>query len=641
MKIARALSLIALVVMYGVPVQVSADIPEPFALPDGHAAEAYSADLQSVLREKYRLKIETGTRSSILQWSFVDGDMPQGLTVRTDGTIAGTPKAPRAQPYRFRVRVFDAAGNNPEPLVLDFSISIAASRLRLTKINAPALTPLDEAGPPDGAPVAGPAVAPDERVPAAPARGADRNPPLAADTGAANKALPVSDAGAQPATGMSDRTPTPATTARRDSAGTGIFSKLTGVLGRGQGNRHGSARHGGSGGHNGCPSNSHTVESDEAHTPLQKDTSTQNTCVEFTNLNTLKYRVEFNEERTTTAGPDISSLPFLPKITPTTASAVTPAASSTPSPASPVVAALMARTAGNDKAAAANRLGGELHLLDERFNNVRNNLSQAEETLRTTVEDPINDAVAKVQDAHKASLRLANGADVYLQSGSMNTLLGEVAAVKNAIDGAMAKTWPAAEIGNVLRILNDLTTQLEDLRFDNQGNQDVSQEAWAEWIGNNQDRYNHVRDRIAELKTKVNTIGAGAGAFSDSKNVLAEWQLIITNVNNQGEAAFRQEAFVSCHNDEGENQSSKLTISKTDRTSSNQAAATREVLTVNCYSRVALTAGFNFSTLDEKEFSVVQSAGSQPGTVVKKFGFTSRSSFRPNPLMLLNPSCQL
>ncbi|HEY0376399.1 MAG TPA: hypothetical protein VGC87_05515 [Pyrinomonadaceae bacterium] len=628
MKLIRLLSLSLSLVLCGTPLAAAAETaPGVFTLPEGRVAEAYHADIEAVLRERYQMKVETGVRNSILQWSLLDGELPPGLTVRTDGTLDGVPKSYREQPYQFTVKVIDMSVNDSGPLVIPLSLSVTAPRLRLTRLNGPTLVPL--------APTAG------ERVSSADAAEAHTSASSPQRNVAAAAPLPRPANLLTPAPTMEELSGaavpallTPAAQGRR-----GVISRMAGLFGLGQ--DRGARR--GAGATTGCTSGRHAVESDEAHNPLEGDTSTQNTCVEFTNLNPIKYRYEFNEKRTTSAGPDISSLPFLAKITPTATSAVTPSTSSTPSPTSPAVASLMAREGKRDKPnedkeakAAAAKLAAELQLLNTRFNEVRNNLNLIESHLRMEVEDPINQRVAEVQNAHQASVRLANSADLYLQSNNTAGLLTEVDTVWGELGQALTRTWPVTEIANVLSDLNTLTSQLEDLRFDNNGTQDVSQEAWAEWLASNQDRYSRVRDRIAELKAKVNTINEGADEFNESKNVLKEWQSIVNNVHNQRDAAFRQNVFVSCHNDEGENQSSKLSISKTDRTAANQAATTREVLTVNCYSRVAFTAGFNFSTLDEKVFSVVQAAGDTPGTVTKEFGFTSRSAFRPNPLLLLN-----
>jgi len=139
---------------------------------------------------------------------------------------------------------------------------------------------------------------------------------------------------------------------------------------------------------------------------------------------------------------------------------------------------------------------------------------------------------------------------------------------------------------------------------------------------------------VTELKNKASSFNSKS--FDDAKIVLTGWQRIFKNVQERKESAFEESVFVSCHTDEAESKTNQLSITKTDRTVPNATAVTREVLKVSCYSRVAFTAGFNFSTLDEKEFSVVNSAGADSGSTVKKFGFTNRSSFRPNPLALLN-----
>jgi hypothetical protein len=114
-----------------------------FQLPDGQAREAYRVDIEAVLRERYRQKIDTGVNGSILQWSIVDGELPAGMTVRTDGNVVGTPEAAREKPYVFRVAVVDRAVANSSPLLISLGVVIAPPRLRLTRIEGPALVPMD------------------------------------------------------------------------------------------------------------------------------------------------------------------------------------------------------------------------------------------------------------------------------------------------------------------------------------------------------------------------------------------------------------------------------------------------------------------------------------------------------------------
>ncbi|HEU4872913.1 MAG TPA: hypothetical protein VFT44_07430, partial [Pyrinomonadaceae bacterium] len=562
-----------------------------FQLPDGQARAAYQVDIEAVLREKYRQKIETGVNDSILQWSIVDGELPAGLMIRTNGQVAGIPETPRERPYVFRVKVVDQAISNSSSLMISLSLVIAPPRLRLARIEGPALVPMENSTKPSQG--SGP-----QLTDASETSGAD----------VSRTAVMTS----QPDVKDSNHLPAPPDVAASRSGGGGILKKIAGIAGLPNGSDKAK----------GCQTGSKArrVVSDEAHTPLEGDTSNQNTCVEFHNLNTLKYRYEFNTKITRSEGPDLSTLAFLPKVTLTTTTAAAQARTAAPE----------ADTPGPRKI-----MNNELKSLDERFNKVSLKLHDAETDLRSA-EELINQRVTAAQDAHNRSLRVANSADLYLQSNNTTPLLTEVNNTKGEVDTARKLEWPSPQLAKVMTNLNEHTKALESLRFNEDGKLDISQAAWTEWIGANQDRYTRVRDRIAELKTKINTDNDGLTAFNQTKDKLAGWFLVLENVDNQKEKAFKQEAFVSCQTDEAESKSNQLTITKTDRTVANATAVTREVLKVSCYSRVAFTAGFNFSTLDEKEFSVVNSAGTDSSTTVKKFGFTNRSSFRPNPLALLN-----
>lgn len=593
MKTLLSLAFCLLLTFSGVPLTARANITtEVYLLPESRAGQAYQSDIEAVLRDKYSLQVETSKSDSILQWFLLDGELPPGLTLRTNGSVVGTPSTYRAHPYQFRVRVIDQSVNNAEQLVIPLSIAVAAPGLRLSRINGPTLVRSDDATL--------------SRSNAAKQPGGPRAEGQVAtpESGGASESVivPVS------ASGPTSVKPAVQSDTKPDK------SKEKGC-----GNR-----------------NTRKAVSDEAHTPLEGDTSTQNTCVQFRNLNTLKYRIEFSNKTTRTEGPDISSLPFLPKLTLTSTSTPATAGTAAPGEDAVPVAALSKRIAGT-KAQAKARIESDLEKLDRRFNEVVKGLTVLEIDIRTNVEERINQRTSAIENAHKQSVRLANNAGFYLQSGNVTGLLNEVKQTKDIVDPAVRAEWPSQEITNALNNLSDSALGLERLRLDETtGNQDVSQESWAAWLEVNQDRLTRVRERITELTTKVNTINNGLGDFNTARNILADWQLVINNVHNQQAAAFQQEAYVSCQTDEGEGKSSLLTISKTDRTVSNPTSVSREVLTVHCYSRISLTAGFNFSTLDEKEFSVVESAGDTPGTTVKKFGFTNRSSFRPNPLALLN-----
>lgn len=135
-----------IVLLGGVPICSRAQMAnEVFLLPQGRVGEEYQVDIEALLRDKYRLRIDTSRRDSILQWSFLEGELPVGLTLRTNGNIAGKPESYREKSYLFRVRVADHAVSSAEYLVITLSLAVTPPRLRLTRIEEPRLVPIDNA----------------------------------------------------------------------------------------------------------------------------------------------------------------------------------------------------------------------------------------------------------------------------------------------------------------------------------------------------------------------------------------------------------------------------------------------------------------------------------------------------------------
>lgn len=141
MKPIRALFLSLLVLSYGMPLPARAQAAaETLSLPTARVGEVYRINIEAILRDMYGLKIATGVQSSILQWFYVNGDLPPGINIRTDGTIDGTPGASVEEPYRFRLKLVDLATNSA-PLFIDLSIRVEAPRIKLTKVG-PKLVPM-------------------------------------------------------------------------------------------------------------------------------------------------------------------------------------------------------------------------------------------------------------------------------------------------------------------------------------------------------------------------------------------------------------------------------------------------------------------------------------------------------------------
>jgi hypothetical protein len=113
---------------------------QEFALPHVRQGEPYRVELESVLRDKYRLRLESGPNAIIL-WSLASGELPAGLTVQTNGTINGVQKDDSVGTYRFRLKAVDA-NIRDEALELQFSIEVRTGRLRLSRIDGPRLVPV-------------------------------------------------------------------------------------------------------------------------------------------------------------------------------------------------------------------------------------------------------------------------------------------------------------------------------------------------------------------------------------------------------------------------------------------------------------------------------------------------------------------
>lgn len=122
------------------------ELPQEFSLPVVRLGEDYRVEVESVLRDKYRLKVDAGKANAVVLWAMSAGEMPAGLSIRTDGIITGTAKDAHVGPYQFSLKAVDMAVRD-EPLELRFTLEVKPGRLRLTKIEGPRLVPIDSSPP--------------------------------------------------------------------------------------------------------------------------------------------------------------------------------------------------------------------------------------------------------------------------------------------------------------------------------------------------------------------------------------------------------------------------------------------------------------------------------------------------------------
>jgi hypothetical protein len=146
---------------------VAQELPQEFSLPVVRLGEDYRVEIENVLRDKYRLRVDAGKADAVVLWAMSSGEIPPGLSIRTDGTVIGNAKDARVGSYQFTLKAVDMAVRD-EPLELRFSIEVKTGRLRLTKIEGPRLVPVDTATTPTNAgfnhaaSAAAPAVEPNE-----------------------------------------------------------------------------------------------------------------------------------------------------------------------------------------------------------------------------------------------------------------------------------------------------------------------------------------------------------------------------------------------------------------------------------------------------------------------------------------------
>src|ERR1043166_1158234 len=118
------LRLTLLLALFVIPITATGqEAAQTFTLPDAHIGEFYRADTEAVLRDKYRLRLDAGSKTAIIQWSLAAGRLSPGLSVRTDGLVVGTPAPSSDGAYSFELKVVDLSSSN-DTLVLKFTLAV-------------------------------------------------------------------------------------------------------------------------------------------------------------------------------------------------------------------------------------------------------------------------------------------------------------------------------------------------------------------------------------------------------------------------------------------------------------------------------------------------------------------------------------
>lgn len=615
MKAIRILSAILLIALFGIPLRALAqNAPEVFALPDGIAGGPYQANIQTVLREKYQLKLETDVSASVFRWSFAGGEMPPGLVVRPTGTIVGTPRVSRDEPYRFQVKVVDLAYAGSEALRLDLILTIGAHRIRLTKVRTPRLTPVNAA----------PAATDQKTSQVLETHGAERvgthaervadvhsafletaTSPTASYVGARSEVEPPAPLN-RPAGSSNSGPPITDSSYDPDLIRPVLHSlpvkppdSISDLL-----------------------SSDKELEIDVAKERASGDKIRGPAEIKLKNLNVLRYDIRVGRDVTFPAAPDLT-LPFIPPI-----------------PSQPQ------RNISN--AFIFSRHSGDP--IPDAFSNLAEEFNDIEDDKARYVNGDIVEAINTLNRVVNTLEALVAGSDSTLTTGGgpsaiiaeITALIDPVGGATPEIDLALTQTWPDAEIEELLGRLEILRNGLLTLRTI----PDAGQTTWIAWYTANQATYEGIIARVSELQTQLNGLKSNSTqgrAFQDAQNKLRRWKPILVGVRNGGVAGFDRDFEVGCGFAFDTGKETKVKLIKRDRLADPGGATTEEeIVTVVCSSPLSVSAGFGFSNIDEREFVLVPSTktvtanGQTTQTVISRFGFKNKSAFRTLPVLLLN-----
>lgn len=615
---------------YGLPVPVVAQTTVEFNLPGATAGKLYSVNVAGVLRDTYHLKVETDSRTSVLRWAFAGGEMPPGLGIRANGTLFGTPRQSRAEPYRFEVSVVDLTIADSQPLKVDFNLTVTTRSIRLAQISVPRLSAVDGRSSADSGPRMN--TAPSYRIDDQPTSGASQNhveeslasPSFALRQPASNPLsfAPAPNPGAASlTTGASFR---PATYDSGDrTAVTAYDAKLIKPLLR-------TLRAVDAGpfpNPEPIPSPKPDISQDVSKEVLSGDKIRGPATIELKNLNVLRYDIRVGKDATFPPAPDLK-LPFIPPIPTQTKSAAVSAA-----------AAAVSAKAGAAPAA--------LNPIPDGFDGLVTLLNAIEGEKTTEVNQKIVQAISAVNLARGSLESLVTTSDSTLSTGGgPNAIILEVMSltgVNGEIDKALGKTWPDEKIEELIGRLEILKNDLLTLPTTPVTGAEIT---WTAWYTANKSAYDAIVARVTELQTQLTGLKSNSTqgtAFREAQKKLRAWRPILIGVRDGGTAGFNRIVKVGCGFAFDTGKETKVKIIKTDRWAEPVTAPTNEeVVTVVCSSPLSVSAGFGFSNIDEREFVFVPSTkmvtanGQTSEVVISRFGFKNKSSFRTLPVLLLN-----
>jgi hypothetical protein len=614
MNIVRIIFLTIVISLAGQPVPVLAQNSQEFALPVATAGKLYRVNLAAVLRETYRLKIETDSQTSVLRWAFAEGEVPPGLAFRANGTITGIPRQPRSEPYRFHLSVRELKADS-QALKLNFILTIMPRVVRLTPISAPRLSPVEaresaESGSSTGVgrPHSSLLQGPDQGRAEQTSNSGYMTQQSTLSTYAAPLVTNPSSVSMKSQPSVQTLVQPRSELTADSSYDAALIKPVLSTLRNSAAGPYPLP----------LPSPKPDVVVDVSKEVLSGDKIRGPATIELKNLNIVRYDIRVGKDVTFPPPPNLK-LPFIPPI-PT-------------QPQSPAVAPV---------AAAGGVVGDPI---TAQFNVAVAKLNALEGEKALEVNGTIVRAIAAVNLASDALESLVTASDSILATGGgPSAIVMQVTSLTAAggeIDTALTQTWPDAKIENLLGRLEIIKNDLLTLPTNTMGGN------WTTWYATNKSSYDSILARVSELQTQLAGLKSSSTqgtAFKDAQKKLRAWKPILIGVRDGGTQGFNRTVKVGCGFAFDTGKETKVKIIKTDRWAEPGTAPTNEeVVTVVCSSPLSVSAGFGFSNVDEREFVFVPSTKTVTGAngqtsevVISRFGFKNRSSFRTLPVLLLN-----
>jgi hypothetical protein len=165
--------------------------------------------------------------------------------------------------------------------------------------------------------------------------------------------------------------------------------------------------------------------------------------------------------------------------------------------------------------------------------------------------------------------------------------------------------------------------------------------AWQEWFTDckNESRYKLLQDQLAKLETDALQMATGseeAQKIAKKAGLLNYWKNLISGL---GEPSFIVQTEADCGVLFNKNKLTAIKLVLTDRiplfdAQTPQPQVKDPLVTVECGSPFSISAGVGFSTIEDREFSLVKSTPSDGGDSVLRFGESTRSPVHPMPLAM-------